>query len=312
VLSGRPEARYEAYARAYAGCGPYASHPYKCSYARVCEVLACGSHEANDIHATLFDERPYDILGKYVRLEGLDVKRHASDLFQVTAGTAMAGHKSFDPEEIWAFLPEGPFSKTSELEQSFLFRSSSSTSSHQYHSAAFAVVDMVTDALVGVIRLTHDDPLNLTVQLEPPIVPPQYQGSQKQLEACFLLLDRLVALGYRRVQMSIDSQDVDGQQLAKRLRCPLEGILRKHAVIKDANRDSKIYSLLNSDWKASVRHALFGSLYGANMLAYDQANEAFETEQEEKEEFSQKEKQAAAAAQQQLDKQANKQNKKKV
>jgi RimJ/RimL family protein N-acetyltransferase len=287
VLSGRPEARYEAYARAYAGCGPYTTHPYRCSYARRCENWACHSHEANDRHNKLFDERPYDLLGQYVRLEALDVQRHAATLFQVTTGTALAGHKSFDPQEIWAFQPEGPFATIAELEQSFLFHKSSPTDQQRRHSAAFAMIDMVTDALVGVIRLTNDDPDHLTVQLEPPILPPQYQNSMKQLEACFLLLDRLFALGYRRIQLSVDTQDIDGQQLAKRLRCVLEGILRKHKVIKDANRDSKIYSLINSDWKTTVRAHLFGILYGASMLAYDRANEAFETEQEEKEDFAQ-------------------------
>jgi RimJ/RimL family protein N-acetyltransferase len=305
-LSGRPEARYEAYARAYAGCGPYTTHPYRCSYARRCENWACHSHETNDRHNILFDERPYDLLGQYVRLEALDIHRHAAALFQVTTGTALAGHKSFDPQEIWAFQPEGPFATIAELERSFLFPSSSSTDHHaqQHHrSAAFAMVDMVTDALVGVIRLTNDDPYHLSVQLEPPILPPQYQKSMKQLEACFLLLDRLFALGYRRIQLSIDTQDIDGQQLAQRLWCVLEGILRKHKVIKDANRDSKIYSLINSDWKTTVRAQLFGILYGASMLAYDRANESFETEQEEKEEFAQqREKQppvavAAAVAQ---------------
>lgn len=280
VLSGRPEARYEAYARAYAGCGPYTTHAYKCSYARVCEALACGSHENNDVHNALFDERPYDVLGKYVRLETLDVKRHASDLFQVTAGSAMAGNKSFDPQDVWAFLPEGPFTKTAGLEQSFIFQSN--------RSAGFAIVDMVTDTLVGCIRVTHDDPRNLTIQLEPPIMPPHYQGSQKQLEACFLLLDRLFALGYRRVQLSIDSQDVENQKLAKRLYALLEGILRKHGIVKDANRDSKIYSLLNSDFRA-VRKMIYGKLYGQAMLKYDQANEKFETEEEEKEELKEQE-----------------------
>lgn len=242
--------------------------------------MACGSHESNDQHNALFDDRPHDLLGKYVRLEALEVKRHASDLFQVTAGTAMSGSKSFDPQDVWAFLPEGPFSKTSALEHSFVFQSN--------YSAGFAVVDMVTNALIGCVRLTHDDPRNLTVQLEPPILPPQYQGGQRQLEACFLLLDRLFALGYRRVQLSIDSQDLENQKLTKRLFASLEGILRKHGIVKDANRDSKIYSLLNSDFRAA-RKLIFGKLYGPTMLKYDEANEKFETEQEEKEEFKEQE-----------------------
>ena len=145
-------------------------------------------------------------------------------------------------------------------------------------------------------RLTNDCPVHLTIQLEPPILQPAKEGTREQLEACFLLLDRLFAFGYRRIQISIDSQDNQKRKLVTRLGFAQEGILYKHMVVKEANRDSSIYSLLNSDWKKGARAALFRKLYGASALAADKANENKEEELEERHRALEEEKVKKAAA----------------
>jgi hypothetical protein len=55
----------------------------------------------------------------------------------------------------------------------------------------------------------------------------------------------------------------------------LEGRLYKHMVVKEANRDSHICGLLNSDWQLGARAALFQKLYGAAALT---ATEMYEAE----------------------------------
>jgi len=289
VLSGRPEARYEAYARAYAGCGSYTSVDYRRSYARMYEALCCMNHENEDKYSKLSKERPYDIIGKTVRLEALDVKRHLKDVFRLTSGEPALESKAYDAQEVWGFWEDGPFQNETKLRESFVFQ-------RKQNEAGFAIVNSVTDKTLGVILLRNDDPNNLTIQLEPPIMQPLREGTKEQLESCYMLMDRLFAHGYRRIQISVDSVDADKRKMCTRLGFTLEGLLHKHMVVKEASRDSSIYSMLNSDWKSGARAALFRKLYGAAALNADTINEKAEDEADEQQRGLKKLKEAEEAA----------------
>ena len=278
ALSGRPEARFEAYARAYASCGPYTTTAYRRSYARIYESLACATHKSDDKYNELWEKRPEDLIGKYVRLEALQVDRHLNALYEVTSGQPSLGNSNYDPQEIWSFVEEGPFQNTKAMQNSLVFQ-------HKMNEAAFAIVNTVTNQVIGAVKLTHDDPQNLSVQLEAPYMQPSLDGTPEQLEACYLLIDRLFAFGYRRIQLSFDSQDARRRKLALRLGCTLEGTLSKHMIVKDSSRDSAIFSLLNSDWKAGARTAIFAKLYGKNAAAADMRNEQKSAELEEQNRF---------------------------
>lgn len=275
VLSGQPEARFEAYARSYAGCGVYTDKAYRRSYGRMYEALACKDHKNDKRFARLFEERPYDIVGKNVRLEPLTKEEHARKFFEITCGDAEGENRSYDPNEVWGFLSYGPFLNVGDLEKSPIF-------AKQNYCAGFAIVSMTTDKLLGIISLTKDEPENLKVQLEHPIMKPVCNGTSEQIESCFLLIDRLFALGYRRIQLSLDSQDSVAKKLPGRLGFTLEGLLQKDMIVKDANRDSLIYGLLNSDWKKGARVALFKNLHGASALKVDTDNLAREEEMDER------------------------------
>lgn len=278
TISGRPEARFEAYARAYAGCGTRTSTAYRRSYGRMYESVACKNHGTDEKYSSLFLSRPADLVGRTVRLEALEADRHLDVMHNITSGEANLEDKSYDPNEVWGFLDVGPFDSSKELRKSSVFQARSD-------EAAFAIVEAVTDRVIGIIILSKDDPKNLNVQLELPIVKPSADGTVEQLEACFLVLDRLFALGYRRVQLTCDTQDAAGKKVAGRIGFTQEGMIPKHMVVKEANRDSNIYGMLNSDWDKGARAFLFKKLHGAAMLKVDYANNAKEGELEEQEAF---------------------------
>lgn len=238
------------------------------------EAICCSSHANDDKYATLFTTRPYDIVGHFVRLEALDVERHLKEVYRITSGEPALDYHSFDPQEVWSFLEAGPFESEKEMRQSFVFQ-------RRVNEAGFAIVHSVTDRVLGVVLLAKDDPMNLSIQLEPPIMPPTMDATQQQLESCFLLMDRVFGFGYRRIQLSVDSQDAVMRKLATRLGFTLEGILYKQLIVKSASRDSNVYSMLNSDWKAGARAALFKKLYGAAAFRFDSANEKREEEYDE-------------------------------
>lgn len=204
------------------------------------------------------------MVGQSVRLEVLDSKLHLKGVFAVTSGDMYFYKKSYDANEVWGFLEEGPFQNQEEVSKSFVFQ-------HHENQAAFAIVQNLNDRVLGVAMLSRDDPKNLSIQLDAPIVGPSTVGGKEQLEACFLLMDRLFANGYRRIQLSIDSKDGNGSKLADRLGFTLEGILPKDMIIKDSSRDSKVYGMLNSDWDKGARIAQHRKLYGASMARVDVA-----------------------------------------
>jgi RimJ/RimL family protein N-acetyltransferase len=276
ILGGLPEARFESYARAYAGCGERTSLWYRWSYARMYESLCGKSHESEERYKKLWKERGGDIIGARVRLELLEKNRHAAEFYEITSGEACGADKRYDAEEVWGFLEYGPFQSTNELLSSGVFQLAQD-------QAGFAIVDMITDKQLGVVHLTNDDPKNLNVTLDLPIVKPSSNDTLEVTEACFLLLDRLFAYGYRRVQITIDTQDVRAKRLPRSLGFTQEGQIPKHRIIKDANRDSVIYGMLNSDWDGGARGVLYKRLYGEAMFKADKANRSREEKAEEEE-----------------------------
>lgn len=274
TLSGLPEARFEAYARAYAGCGMYTSPSYRRSYARMYEAMSCTNHATEKKYSALYATRPQDIHGRAVRLEALSANRHAKQLHAITNGDAYETEKSYNPNEVWGFLEVGPFDTEKDLIQSPVFQL-------DCNQAGFAIMNSVTNQMIGVIHLSNDNPKNLTIQMELPIVKPTGQGTVEELEACFLALDRLFAHGYRRIQLCIDSQDTIGKLVPGRLGFTQEGLLPKYKIAKDSNIDCLIYGMLNSDWDKGARAFMFKKLHGAAAQRADASNDAKEGELEE-------------------------------
>jgi len=288
IISGMPEARFEAYARACAGCGSYSSASYRRSYARIYEAVTCVNHGSEEKYREHWLERPGDIVGRTIRLEPLEPGRHLDKFFAMTCGEVYKENKGFDPNEIWAFHPEGSFNVPAEMRESFVFQ-------RKMNEAGFAIVENLTDNMVGVVLLTNDDPENLSINLELPIVKPSSEGTVESIEGCFLLIDRLFSLGYRRVELSVDSMDTRGKKLSGRLGFTQEGLIPKDRIIKESNRDSVIYGMLNSDWDKGARAFLFKKLHGEKAMKYDNKNEKSESEIEMQNNFLAEEKLKEAA-----------------
>ena len=166
---------------------------YRRSYARLYETVSCESLSSDDKFMKLYKERPQDIVGKWVRLEPLESKRHLKVIHAVTNGDPIFLKKAYDPQEVWGFQVEGPFNSEDALHKSFVFQ-------HYDNEASFAILQNLNDRVVGLVNLSNDNPQSLSIQLNTPIAGPSSNGSKEQLEACFLLMDRLFAHGYRRIQ----------------------------------------------------------------------------------------------------------------
>ena len=64
-----------------------------------------------------------------------------------------------------------------------------------------------------------------------------------------LLLSLLGTLSYRRVELRIDAANARARKSAERAGFLLEGVLRKHRIVRSANRDAALYAMTNGDWR---------------------------------------------------------------
>lgn len=61
-------------------------------------------------------------------------------------------------------------------------------------------------------------------------------------------------LGYRRVEWKCDSLNTRSRAAALRLGFSFEGIFRNHMIVKNRNRDTAWYAMLDTDWPAVKRN----------------------------------------------------------
>ncbi len=68
------------------------------------------------------------------------------------------------------------------------------------------------------------------------------------IEKCVCVCVCVLSEGYRRVTIEVDTRHVIMRRLVEKCGFLLEGILRKHHIVRRRNRDTALYSSLNSDW----------------------------------------------------------------
>ena len=86
------------------------------------EAISCVNHSSEAKYRGHWLQRPGDIFGRTIRLEPMDPDRHLNELFAMTNGDTYYENRAYDPNEIWAFYPEGPFQNSKEMRKSFVFQ----------------------------------------------------------------------------------------------------------------------------------------------------------------------------------------------
>jgi RimJ/RimL family protein N-acetyltransferase len=228
-----------------------------------------------DIDDMLADETKHR--GLYVEIARSCSKREEAaavdrrpEMHQASNGSAQFGVKTYDPDEfVWNFLPVGPFDSSEAFARSALF----DTTAGDPTTLTVCVLDAKTRRAIGGLTLCENAPAALRVRIAHVWFHPAYrgcghgeqspEGGDKDAkrdkgkggrwcaEALYLVLNRLFTQGYRRVEWLVDAEDIRGKRCAERLGFTTEGVLRKHSIVKEANCDAVLLSMLNSDWAAA-------------------------------------------------------------
>jgi RimJ/RimL family protein N-acetyltransferase len=178
---------------------------------------------------------PATLRGRTVTLEPLDAARHAYSLWH-----AVQGHN-----QLWDYLADGPYASESDLHRAIQAK--------QQGAAAvfFAIIPAATGQAAGYASYMRIDPANGVAEVGNILLTPALQRTTAATEAMYLMARHIFDdLGYRRYEWKCNAENAPSRRAALRLGFTFEGIFRQHMVVKDQNRNTAWFSLLDHEWPA--------------------------------------------------------------
>ena len=196
---------------------------------------------------------PVTLSGTLVRLVPLDVDRDAALLHARSNGQpATLGGRSiaaYDADSlVWRYLFSGPFATVEELAGSLRVQVEAP------NGLCLCVFDRATDSPIGVVNFMNNVPEHLKVELGGIWYTPLAQRTGANAEATYLMLRHAFSLGYRRVEWKCDALNARSRHAAERMGFRFEGIQDAHFLIKERNRDTAWFRILNHEWPAVQAH----------------------------------------------------------
>ena len=172
--------------------------------------------------------------GRLAIVEPLDAERHAADLF---AANAEGDGSNF------TYYAYGPFATLAE--QRDWITGSLADAGRLFH----AIIDKATGLAVGVANYANITPAMGVIEIAGLNFSPRLQRKPAATEAHYLLMRRAFdELGYRRYEWKCDSWNLPSRAAALRLGFTYEGLFRQAIVVRDRNRDTMYFSILDRDW----------------------------------------------------------------
>jgi RimJ/RimL family protein N-acetyltransferase len=175
------------------------------------------------------------LCGRYVTLEPLDAARHADALYAAAEGDAA------DPL-LWRYLGYGPFGSCESFRA--WVQANSTSPDPMFH----AVVPAGGEAS-GQTSFMRMDPANGVIEIGHIWFGGAIQRSPATTEAIALLATHAFdALGFRRLEWKCNARNARSRAAAERLGFTYEGTFRNHSVIRDRNRDTAWFSIIDEEW----------------------------------------------------------------
>ena len=176
---------------------------------------------------------PVTLKGRFGHVEKLDA-RHAADLWQAVKGD----------DALWPYMGYGPFSSENEFHAWVLQRAALAD------PYAYAIVDAAGHA-VGIATLMEIRPAMRVIEVGHIVYSSALQRTPLATEAQYLLARYVFeTLGYRRYEWKCNALNAPSRRAAERFGFTYEGIFRQHLIVKQRNRDTAWFSMLDSEWPA--------------------------------------------------------------
>jgi RimJ/RimL family protein N-acetyltransferase len=175
---------------------------------------------------------PDPLIGKHVVLERLSTS-HTADLYEAV-GTN---------DGLWTYLPEGPFSNTSDFAHHIAQKSA------KPDHAFYAI--LLQGKAVGHVCLFRADLPNQAIEVGHVLYGAQLQRTRAGTEVLYLLGQLVFStLGYRRWEWKCNALNSASKRAAERYGFTYEGTFRQHMIVKGRNRDTAWYAIVDGEWAA--------------------------------------------------------------
>ena len=178
------------------------------------------------------------LVGAYVRLEPVDVAAHGASLYRLS-------HARPEDAAIWTYLAYGPFADQGAFAAWLEERARSED------PLFFAIVDRASGAACGMASYLNIVPANGCIEIGHIWFARPSQKTRGATEAIFLMMRHVFDdLGYRRLEWKCNALNETSMRAARRFGFTYEGTFRQHMVVKERNRDTAWFSLLDREWPA--------------------------------------------------------------
>jgi len=164
---------------------------------------------------------------------------HAASLWE-----AVKGH-----DVIWTYMSQyGPFADAAEFSTWVAQRAALDD------PYAYAIIDRDNRAL-GIATLMEIRPAMRVIEVGHIVYSPALQRTPLGTEAQYLLAGyAFETLGYRRYEWKCHSHNAASRRAALRYGFIFEGTLRQQMIAKGRNRDTAMFSMLDSEWPVRKRN----------------------------------------------------------
>jgi RimJ/RimL family protein N-acetyltransferase len=179
-----------------------------------------------------------------VTLEPLDAARHSGAIWD-----AVQGH-----DEVWTWLSDGPYASEPDLRAVLAEKQASP------NAVFLAILPVPSPYVPGLHRAAgyasymRMEPAHGVVEVGNILLSPALQRTTAATEAMYLMARHVFEdLGYRRYEWKCNAENQPSRRTALRLGFTYEGVFRQHMVIKDRNRDTAWFAMLDHEWPARKR-----------------------------------------------------------
>jgi len=165
----------------------------------------------------------------------LTAERHAADLWR-----RVEGH-----DEVWDYLADGPYGNEADLRQAIMEKEAGTA------AVFLAIVPKSSGRAEGYASYMRMDPANGVIEVGNILMAPLLQKTTAATEAMYLMARHVFEdLGYRRYEWKCNANNAPSRRAALRYGFMFEGVFRHHMIVKERNRDTAWFSMLDSEWPA--------------------------------------------------------------
>ena len=178
---------------------------------------------------------PVALAGRHVRIGPTVPKRDAADLFPELSGPSA--------ERLFRYLPAGPFANEAALQADLAAASAS------LGTVTLAIRDAVQGRTIGRASYMRIEPEHRSIEIGGVLFSPPLARSAGATEAMYLVARHAFEdLGYRRYEWICDALNAPARTSALRIGFRLEGVFRKHMIVKGRSRDTAVFAIVDDEW----------------------------------------------------------------